>query len=70
MRLIFHDGEKIIGFTSQNYDPRSPRFYFFPADQTGNTISMVVEREHLKNIAILGAADAGAPEPIDPRDQT
>jgi len=47
LRLTFHDKEVMEGFTSEAYTASSPRFYFFPADQTGNTISLVVERMHL-----------------------
>ncbi len=57
MRLTFHDGEEIVGLTAQTYDSTSSRFYFFPADQTGNTISMLVERENLLNLEILDKAD-------------
>jgi hypothetical protein len=57
MKLTFHDGEQVVGFTMQTYDQASDRFYFFPADQTGNTISMVVEREHLLNAEIMDLAD-------------
>ena len=53
MRLTFHDYEVIVGSTAQNYNPNSARFYFFPTDQSGNTISMVVEREHLRNLVPL-----------------
>ncbi|GAB4334633.1 MAG: hypothetical protein Kow0099_06780 [Candidatus Abyssubacteria bacterium] len=56
LRLTFHDGEQIDGYTSESYTASSPRFYFFPADQTGNTISMVVERRNLKNIETLKPA--------------
>ncbi len=55
MRLTFHDGEVLEGYTSENYTETSPRFYFFPADQSGNTISLVVERHHLKKTEILAA---------------
>jgi hypothetical protein len=54
MKLTFHDGEVIVGATAQAYNPHSPRFYFFPTDQTENTISMVVEREHLQDLETLG----------------
>lgn len=53
MKLTFNDGEVIVGSTAQTYNSQSARFYFFPADQSGNTISMVVEREHLRNLEIL-----------------
>lgn len=53
MLLKFHDDEKMEGYTSQTYSPASPRFYFFPADQSGNTISLLVERKHLKSLEIL-----------------
>jgi hypothetical protein len=53
MLITFHDNEKIEGYTSESYSPESPRFYFFPADQSGNTISLLVEREHLKDIQVL-----------------
>jgi hypothetical protein len=53
MKLSFHDGEQMDGFTAQTYDPLSERFYFFQADQTGNTISMVVERANLDNLEIV-----------------
>ena len=70
MRLTFHDGERIVGFTAQAYDPASSRFYFFPADQSGNTISMLVEREPLRNLEIPDPTDtegfkpAGGVEPM------
>ncbi len=53
MELTFQDGEKMEGSTSETYDPGSPRFYFFPADQSGNAISLLVERENLKDTRIL-----------------
>ncbi len=56
MRLTFHDGEQMEGYSSESYNPSCSRFYFFPADQTGNTISMVVERTNLKNIELLEVA--------------
>ena len=58
MRLTFHDGEVIVGSTAQTYNPHGARFYFFPADQSGNTISMVVEREHLRKLEILDPTTA------------
>jgi len=70
MRLTFHDGERIVGFTAQAYDPTSSRFYFFPADQSGNTISMLVEREPLRNLEVPDPTDtegfkpAGGVEPM------
>ena len=57
MKLTFHDNEEIVGFTTATYNPVSSRFYFFPTDQTGNTISMVVERENLLNIETLNPMD-------------
>jgi hypothetical protein len=53
MKLTFHDKEEVEGYTSEAYDAESPRFYFFPADQSGNIISILVERENLKNIEIF-----------------
>ena len=65
MRLTFHDGERIVGFTAQAYDPASSRFYFFPADQSGNTISMLVEREHLRNLEIPDPTDTEGFKPAE-----
>ena len=53
MELTFHDGEEMEGFASEAYSPDKDRFYFFPADQSGNTISVLVERNNLKNITVL-----------------
>jgi hypothetical protein len=53
LKLTFHDGEEMGGFTSEGYSPSSARFYFFPADQSGNTISLVVERQHLKKLEVV-----------------
>ena len=58
MKLTFYDGEQVDGFTAQTYDPVSERFYFFPSDQTGNTISMVVERANLENLEIMSPPGA------------
>lgn len=55
MKLIFHDGEQMDGYTSEGYTPDSPRFYFFPSDQGGNIISLVVERQNLKTFQALDA---------------
>jgi hypothetical protein len=55
MLVKFHDNEKIEGYTAQSYSPASPRFYFFPADQSGNTISMLVERQHLRKVKVIEA---------------
>ena len=68
MKLTFHDGEVVDGYTSEGYTPTSERFYFFPADQSGNTISMVVERDNLKNLEIFrrpGRGDAADTIAID-----
>ncbi|UCD57090.1 MAG: VWA domain-containing protein [Candidatus Hydrogenedentota bacterium] len=53
MRLAFHDGEEMEGYTLENYEPSSTRFYFLPSDQLGNTISLVVERQHLRKAEML-----------------
>jgi len=66
MLLTFHDKEKIEGYTSQAYSATSARFYFFPADQTGNTISLLVERKHLRKIDILEPAKEREPSRTGP----
>jgi hypothetical protein len=65
MILTFHDGEEMEGYTSEVYDARSPRFYFFPADQSANTMSVLVERKHLKNIEVLDTKDIQHPPDED-----
>ncbi|MBI5119190.1 FHA domain-containing protein [Candidatus Poribacteria bacterium] len=64
MKIQFHDGEEMEGFTSEVYNPYSSRFYFFPADQSGNTISLVVERQHLKSCRALDEQSQSSAETI------
>jgi hypothetical protein len=53
MELTFHDGEEVEGYTSEAYTDEQARFYFFPADQSGNIISILVERKNLRDIKTL-----------------
>jgi hypothetical protein len=63
MLLKFSDKENVEGYTSESYSPASPRFYFFPADQSGNTISLLVERRHLEKVELLDAKEQEASHP-------
>jgi hypothetical protein len=64
MQIVFHDGEEMEGYTSEVYNPYSSRFYFFPADQSGNTISLVVERQRLRSCKVFGAPSQSNTETI------
>ncbi|GAB4344773.1 MAG: hypothetical protein Kow0099_24450 [Candidatus Abyssubacteria bacterium] len=60
--IEFKDGEKIEGFTVQDYKPDSPRFFVVPKKEPGkddNNICILVERRFAKDIKLL-AKGAGS----------
>jgi hypothetical protein len=50
MRVAFQDGEIIEGRTLHHFDPSCQRFYMVPKEDTGNIISILIERSALKGI--------------------
>jgi hypothetical protein len=48
--IHFQDGEACEGYLMGNYQEHSPRFYFFPKDQSGETVYILVERSSVKSI--------------------
>jgi len=50
MVVEFTDGEVIRGFTLRRYDGNEDRFYLIPGDQSGNNISILVERSAVAGV--------------------
>ncbi len=48
--IQFADGEVVRGRAQRSYNPGNPRFYFVPADMTGNVLSILVERAATEHI--------------------
>ena len=50
----FLDGETSDGFLIGNYREEAPRFYFFPKDQSGDTVYVLIERSSVKTVERKG----------------
>ncbi|MBI4832994.1 MAG: FHA domain-containing protein, partial [Candidatus Lindowbacteria bacterium] len=63
IRVDFLDGERFEGYTMQDYNEQSPRFFVAPKVEPGkeeNTICALVERQFAKKIEVLGKQTANA----------
>jgi pSer/pThr/pTyr-binding forkhead associated (FHA) protein len=71
--IEFKDGEKIEGFTVQDYKPDAPRFFVVPKKDPGkddNNICILVERRFARDIKLLArgtGSPAPAPKPEQPQ---
>jgi len=68
--VTFPDGEVLEGHTLTDYDDRAPRFHVLPNDDSGNNISVLVERANTANVQVgVGAGGLGTKpsvaEPIE-----
>lgn len=50
--VTFKDGEVIEGYSLQEYNTRSPRFFVIPQNSASNNISVLVERAAVRSIAL------------------
>jgi len=48
--LRFRDNENLSGYIIGDYKEDMRRFYFFPEDQSGDTVYMLVERSSIKSL--------------------
>jgi Family of unknown function (DUF6982) len=52
IRVVFKDGEEMVG-TTNGYQPGRPAFFMFPADQDSNTQRCLVVAEATREITLL-----------------
>jgi hypothetical protein len=52
LRVIFKDGEVIVGSTL-DYDPQRPGFFIFPADSSGNNLAIFVASHSVTRVIHL-----------------
>ncbi len=50
MTIHFADGEVMSGYSIGDYKEERPRFYFFPEDQTGSTVYVLIERSSVESV--------------------
>lgn len=50
MTIHFADGEIMPGHSIGDYKEENPRFYFFPDDQSGDTVYILIERSSVKSV--------------------
>jgi hypothetical protein len=52
IRVLFNDGEEMVG-TTNGYQPGRPAFFMFPADQNSNTLRCLVVTASTREITFL-----------------
>lgn len=52
--MAFEDGEILEGTTIHHFDPTCQRFFLVPKGESGNNISVLIERSALKGIELEG----------------
>lgn len=54
VEVTFHDAERVVGM-AMRFPPNKPFFFLVPVDPTSNNLRILVNREQVKEMAVVGA---------------